>query len=65
MIQMQPEEMMSRNCRKHVRDQPDDMIVSSMLRDRIARFDDRRKGSNQETSPFLFICVGVVAKVLC
>lgn len=67
MIQVQSEEMMSRNCRKHVRDQPNDTIVSSTPRDRIARSDDRRKGSNQETSPFQwpFLFVGVVVKVLC
>lgn len=61
MLQVRSEEMMNQNCRKHVRDQPNDMIVNNTLRARIAISDGRRKGSNQETSPF-FICVVVEVK---
>lgn len=52
MMQVRFEETMSQNCRKHVQDQPNDMIVSNMLRDQIARSDGRKKDSNQETNPF-------------
>lgn len=52
MIQVQFEEMMNQNCRKHVRDQPGDMIVNNTLHGRIVRFDGHKKDSNQETSPF-------------
>lgn len=60
MTQVQSEEMMSRNCRKHVRDRPNDMIVNNTLRDRIARSDDRKKGSSQGTSPFYLLLKQVV-----
>lgn len=52
MMQALSEEMMSQNCKKHVQDQPDDMIVSNKLRDRIVRSDGRKKGNSRETSPF-------------